>query len=271
MMTEILQACSGAARWAVLVLLLFAWPAQADGDVSATWQRAEVALPAPLFGPRPVLGLWADQEVQQSLAAVPAGSRLPAALVLHGCSGFGIEETNAKLFLVASGYPVFMPDSFARRGRQSNCAVRTGATGFAPGAPYLRLEEIDYALAAIARLGFVDRVFLVGLSEGGLAVAAVDRSPLPLAGIVVLSWHCQGREPYQGIKAPADVPVLTLIGDSDPWYQAMAGRHCGEVFGRRADARSLVLPGNGHPVFTSPIAVNQAQAMDAIRAFLQRN
>lgn len=252
-------------------ILLIAGAALAEDDVAATWQRAEVALPAPAFGPRHLIGLMADAEVRSALEAAPRDRRLPAALVLHGCSGFGIEEINAKLFLVENGYPVFMPDSFARRGRQSNCATRTGAVGLSPGSPYLRLEEIDYALAALAGLGFVDRVFLVGLSEGGLAVASVDRSPLPIAGIVVLSWHCQGREPHAGIKAPDEVPVLAMIGDSDPWYRPLAGRHCGEMFAGRKHATSLVLPGNGHAVFTSAIAENQAHALDAIRAFLKAN
>lgn len=243
----------------------------AEDEAAATWTRAHVALPRLATRQRPVLGRLGDADVQLGLSAVPAGLSVPAVLLLHGCSGIGAEEESAKLFFMELGYPVFMPDSFARRGRQSNCAVRAVQTALAPGTPHLRLAEIDYALAALAALGFVERVFLVGYSEGGLAVAAVERSPLPLAGIVVLAWHCQGREPHVGIKAPPDVPVLAVIGDNDPWYKARAGRHCGEVFGERRRAISLVLPGNGHEVLTSESPANAARALDAIRAFLATN
>jgi dienelactone hydrolase len=266
---------AGSKGWigAILALLTLATaPAAASDDaVAPTWRRAQVALPRLAPEQRPVIGLVGDAEVQAALAAVPPTSRVPAVLLLHGCSGIGTEEESAKLFFMEAGLPVFMPDSFARSGRQSNCAVRTTQTALAPGTPYLRLEEIDYALAAMAGLGFVDRVFLVGYSEGGLAVASVDRSPLPLAGIVVLAWHCQGRDPYIGIKAPPEVPALTVIGDSDPWYKARAGRHCGEVFGDRRKAESLVLSGNGHQVFTSASPANAARALEAIRDFIKSN
>ncbi|MCK6449512.1 MAG: dienelactone hydrolase family protein [Alphaproteobacteria bacterium] len=264
-------------RWrlaalAALALLVFCPDARAaEDEVAATWDRAHVALPRLAAGQRPVLGRLRDADVQVALSALSAGLRVPAVLLLHGCSGIGAEEESAKLFFMERGYPVFMPDSFARPGRQSNCAVRTAQTALAPGTPYLRLAEIDYALAAIAALGFVERVFLVGYSEGGLAVAAIEQSPLPLAGIVVLSWHCQGREPYVGIKAPPEVPALAVIGDNDPWYKARAGRHCGEVFGDRRRAVSLVLPGNGHEVFTSSSPASAARALDAIRTFLATN
>jgi len=254
------------------LVLMPAGSSAGENGVAATWARAHVALPRLAAGLRPVLGLVGDAEVQAALAAVPgAAVSVPAVLLMHGCSGIGAEEESAKLFLMDSGFPVFMPDSFARRGRQANCAVRTARTALAPGVPYLRLEEIDYALAAMASLGFVERVFLVGYSEGGLAVASVERSPLPISGIVVLAWHCQGREPHVGIKAAPEVPALTVIGDNDPWYKARAGRHCGEVFGARKQATSLVLPGNGHAVFTSSSPANAARAQDAIRTFLKAN
>lgn len=243
--------------------------AAADTDAAATWRRAQVALPRSFTGQRPILGLMADAEVGMALQRAPAGLRLPAVLLLHGCNGFGVEEENARLLLVENGYPVFMPDSFARPGRRSNCATATGATALEPLAPTFRLEEIDFALDQIARLGFVDRVFLIGSSEGGLAVASQRHSPLPLAGIVILSWHCQGREPFVGVKAPPEIPVLAIIGDNDPWYRARAGRHCGEVLAGRRDARSIVLPGSGHSIFSATDLANAERARAAILAFLK--
>jgi dienelactone hydrolase len=240
----------------------------AGADVAATWERARVGLPRALTGQRLILGRMADPEVAAALARVPAGLGLPAVLFLHGCNGFSLEEENARLFLVEHGYPVFMPDSFARPGRQSNCATATGATALEPLASTFRLEEIDHALDRIARLGFVDRVFLAGSSEGGLAVASQRHSPLPLAGILILAWHCQGREPFVGVKAAPEVPVLAIIGGDDPWYRARPGRHCGEVFAGRANARSIVLPGSGHAIFGADGLANAERARAAILEFL---
>jgi dienelactone hydrolase len=251
------------------MVVLSAPASAADLDVAATWERAQVALPRSFTGQRPILGLMADGEVAAALRRAAAAARVPVVLLLHGCNGFGVEEENARLFLMEHDYPVFMPDSFARAGRRSNCATTTGATALEPLAPTLRLEEIDFALAQLARLAFVDRVFLVGSSEGGLAVASQGRSPLPLAGIVILSWHCQGREPFVGVKAPPEIPVLAIIGDGDPWYWARPGRHCGEVFVDRRAAESIVLPGSGHSIFSASDMANAERARAAILAFLK--
>lgn len=252
-----------------ILLVSTASPSRADDELALTWQRAHVALPRLVPGGRPALGLMRDPDVQAALAAVPADLRVPAILLMHGCNGLGEEEESAKLFLMDQGYPVFLPDSFARPGRRSNCAVGTATTAYAPEAPGLRLAELDYALDRLRALAFVDRVFLLGYSEGGLAVASVERSPLPLAGIAITAWHCQGRDGFVGIKAPRDVPVLAILGDNDPWYRARGGRHCGEVFDGRPDATSIVLPGNAHQIFTSPIVANAERARDAVLAFLK--
>lgn len=253
----------------LLLLILSASPSRADEELALTWQRAHVALPRLHPAGRPTLGLLRDADVQAALAQMPADLRVPAVLLMHGCNGIGDEEESTKLFLMDQGYPVFLPDSFARPGRRSNCAVGTATTAYAPEAPGLRLSELDYALTKLSTLGFVDRVFLLGYSEGGLAVASVERSPVPIAGIAITAWHCQGRDGFVGIKAPREVPVLAILGDADPWYRSRGGRHCGEVFDDRPDARSIVLPGNAHQIFTSPIVANAERARDAVLAFLK--
>lgn len=274
--TSLLRHCTRAARGAAVVALalLLGAPAQgparaAGADAAPTWERAQVALPRELTGQRPILGLMADAEVLAALQRIPPAPRAAVVLLMHGCNGIGIEETNARLFLLEQGYAVFMPDSFARPGRQSNCATTIGATALAPIAPSLRLDEIDYALGQLARLPFVDRVFLAGSSEGGQAVASLAHSPLTLAGIVVLSWHCQGREAFAGIQAPPEVPVLAIIGDDDPWYRARPGRHCGQVFEGRPAAQSIVLPGSGHSIFSAADPGNAQRARAAIADFLK--
>lgn len=240
----------------------------AEPDVAPTWERAHVALPRTLTGGRPVFGLWHDRVVQKAVVKIAAAGKSPAVILLHGCNGIGTEEESIKLILVQHDFSVFMPNSFARVGRRANCDVSSYETSLFPQAHEFRLEEIDYVLERLRGLGWIDqrRIFLMGFSEGGMAAAAYDGDAV--AGIVITGWHCQGREPYAGIKAPPSVPVLAIIGADDPWYRAKRGRHCGQVFNGRAAAKSVVLPGNGHTIVNSPIVENTEAATAALLHFL---
>lgn len=237
--------------------------------VASTWERAEVALPASVTGALPVLGLWLEPAVQQAVRSIDESVQAPAVVFLHGCNGIGREEESAKLILLESGVAAFFPDSFARRGRAANCLPERHATALFPQAHPFRQQEIAYALAQVHKLPWVDqnRVFLMGFSEGAMAVAYFNGSGI--AGQVILGWHCQGHPPYVGLRTAVTVPVLAIIGADDPWYAGRHGRHCGEVFEPERPARSLVLPGNGHAVLNSPIVANADLARKAILDFLR--
>ena len=243
-------------------------PAESAPDVAPTWERAHVALPKRLTGGLPVFGLWRDRFVQTAVAKIAPAIRSPAVVLLHGCNGIAEEEEIIKLILAQHGFPVFLPNSFARIGRKSNCDISSYATSLFPQAHDFRLQEIDYALDRLRAQPWIDpdRIFLIGFSEGGMAAARYDGDAV--AGIVITGWHCQGREPYVGIKAPPSVPVLTMIGGDDPWYQAKRGKHCGQVFDGRPAATSVVLPGNGHSIVNSPIVENAQAATEALLRFL---
>lgn len=252
----------------VVALVLGAVPAAAEPDVAVTWERAHVALPRHLTGGRPIFGLWREPAVRDAVGNIAAASRSPAVVLLHGCNGIGEEEEIVKLILAENGFAVFLPNSFARPGRRPNCDVASYAISLMPQAHEFRLQEIEHALARLGALPWIDadRIFLMGFSEGGMAAAAYDGDQV--AGVVIAGWHCQGREPYLGIKAPRRVPVLAIIGEDDPWYRAKRGRHCGQVFDGRPGARSLVLPGNGHAIVNSPIVENARIATEALLRFL---
>ncbi len=238
-------------------------------DLAVTWARAEVAVPAGVAGPRPVIGVASSEPVRRALARIVAGARVPAVVFLHGCDGVGEEEESLKLILMQSGYATFMPNSFARAGRRANCVPGVQATGLFPEALELRRREVEYAIDRLHDLAWVDqsRIYAVGFSEGAMAVASYDRPDV--AGLVILGWHCQGNPPFDGIKARADVPVLAVIGADDPWYAAKPGVHCGDLFDGRENARSLVLPDNGHVLINSPNVENADRAKAAILEFLR--
>lgn len=254
-----------------VALTLLAWPAGADpGEpgLAATWRKAHVAIPAADGMTRPAIGTWGNPRVQGVLAALHAARPLPAIVYMHGCSGIGGEEEASKLFFMEQGYAVFMPDSFARPGRRANCNALTLERALAPESHDLRLAELRYAVEQLSALPWVDRrrTYIVGFSEGGLAAARYERGDV--AGIVIMSWHCQGNPPFVGVRAPRAVPVLAILGAEDPWYRGSAGQHCGEVFDGRPEALSLVLEGNGHEIINSPDLGNAARAKSAILEFL---
>lgn len=251
------------------LMLAMARPALAgDPDLEATWRKARVAIPAVGALQRPVIGTWQDKRVRTAAAAIAVRQVLPAVVYMHGCSGIGGEEEASKLFFMEQGFVVFMPDSFARPARRANCNATTLDRALAPESHDLRLAELRFAIQQVKALPWIDRrrIFVVGYSEGGLAAARFDEADV--AGIVIIGWHCQGRAPFIGVKAPESVPLLALLGGSDPWYQEKPGRHCGEVFGLRDKASSVVLEGNGHEIMNSPLLSNAAQARTIILDFL---
>jgi len=253
-----------------LALALTAAPAAAIDrkGVAATWYAADVALPSSVTGKLPVFGRWGDRSVQAAVRDIPAGTKVPAIVYLHGCDGIGVEEESSRITFMEAGYAVFFPDSFARIGRRANCLTGDHSTHTAPEAHAFRIEEIAYARAQLRTLPWIDqaRVFAIGFSEGGMALAGYDRRDF--ARIVITGWHCDGEGRYKGLRTPTDVPVLTIVATDDPWYQAKKGRHCGQYFGDRDNARSMVLQNNGHAIINSENLKNAGMAKRAILEFL---
>ena len=132
----------------------------------------------------------------------------------------------------------------------------------------MREAEMEYAATQIRRLPWVDpdNVFVLGTSEGGLAVATTrGRS---FKGYIVTAWTC--RQDYltemQGLWVPMDKPVLAIVYADDPWFPNPWQRgHCGERFGPRKGSRSIVLPGRGHSVAGAP------EARSAVLDFLRQH
>lgn len=252
------------------VALLLGWkPGHAGDGVVATWERAAVALPAGLAGTRPVIGIANEGSIKAALAGIDARAKAPAVVFLHGCAGVGDEEESLKLILMQQGYATFMPNSFARAGRLSNCVSDAQVTGLNPVALEWRREELEFAVAELRRLPWVAKVFAIGFSEGAMAVASYPGDDL--SGLVILGWHCQGNPPFDGIKAQPNLPVLSVIGDQDPWYRARPDYHCGNLFEGRSNARSVILPGNGHAIINSPNVTNAETARTEILEFLVSN
>lgn len=220
-------------------------------DLARTWEEARVLLP----NTRAIL----------TPANVPARDPLPTVLYVHGCGGiYGIDVLWAET-LSTEGYAVIMPDSFAREYRPVDCDPRTATGGLFLQAFDMREEEIEYALARLRTLPWVDQrnLFLMGHSEGGGAVALWRWGGFKAH--IIDGWKCTHRTypPLDGVRAPLNTAVLAINYETDPWFRGPMAGSCASKFGGRKDAREMILPGGGHG------AAGWPEAREAVFQFLR--
>ena len=261
---------SGVARAGrlVLALLPFLLAACTEGlsvpggqsDIEKTWSQAVVVMPATASGEEPHVGRLADRDIKRSTRILAGGPGAPTALYLHGCTGIG----NYAFFdaLARAGYAVIAPDSFARSYRPLQCDPETKTGGNNLFVYDFRLTEVTFALERMGELDWIDfdNLFLVGTSEGGVAVALFRAEVFNAR--VIAQWTCQGAPLVRGIDAPANTPILAIVGADDPYYAADKTSeqrgHCGAFMAGRPDSRSFVLPeGAGHNIYDDPRAVGE--------------
>jgi dienelactone hydrolase len=219
-------------------------------DIELTWTKARVALPPFRSGEEVLLANLDDGSVKNRLAGLPGRIRLPVIIYAHGCTGIG----SSPFFraLARAGYVVIAPDSMARRYRPLQCDPETQTGGYNRFVYDFRLTEISFALDRLKRLPWVDRnrVFLIGVSEGGVA-AALYRGD-EFRARVIAQWTCTGAPLVQGIAAPFNEPVLSLVRDADPWYDKSRTKNqrgdCGAFMQGKPLSRSIVLKGGDHDI-----------------------
>jgi poly(3-hydroxybutyrate) depolymerase len=139
---------------------------------------------------------------------------------LHGCSGVDALSVRTADMLAAEGHLVLVPDSFARTNKPVSCDVSRHLGGLHREVLAWRHAEADHALKQAKALPSVDlsKIFLMGLSEGGIATATYRGEAV--AGRIVEGWTCHAGWPeYRGLQAPPAEPVLALSAENDPWFQ----------------------------------------------------
>jgi dienelactone hydrolase len=208
----------------------------------ATWQYGIHALPAhatisgnaETFKSSPGKPPWTKQAEKK----LKPGVKLPAALYLHGCSGFSVDAVKYRRFMLSRGYAVFMPDSYQRPGRQS-----CGDVGPMDERIAIRKEEVGHALSEIRQMSWVDqnRVVLMGFSEGGNTTDNWDEKGF--AAHIVLGSAC--TETGTGMPAaPKGTPVLAIVGERDPHRPGLSCHMERTVGG----SKSISLPNAGHRI-----------------------
>jgi len=216
----------------------------AESDLQRTWSQAIVALP-PLAAPEALMTRMGLPEMADRLGQLPADTKLPVVVYLHGCTGIGNFDLLHRI--AQAGFAVVAPDSFARTWRPRQCDPETLTGGYNLFVYDFRLAEVAYALDRLWHAPWADRnrMVLVGSSEGAVA-AALYRGD-EFRGRVVAQWTCFGAPHVTGISAPPAEPVFALVGAEDPWYTANRGQSCAQFLAGRPTSSSHVVEGAGKP------------------------
>ena len=239
-------------RWSLLApLLLAAAGTQAHAlvertELARTWDQAGVQIELTDTGYR-AFGRMGDDRLHERLAVMPAGTRLPTIIYVHGCNGLDWGR-GASLFgrLRRAGYALIAPDSFARHHRPRMCHAQDEWTDA------IRLGEIRHAAEQARWLPWVDadNLFLIGHSEGAMYVAAYEGDEFKAR--VAAANTCS-----RGVNGAETSPLLVTWSDHD---RRRGPRDlCDDATER------LVIEGTAHWVLTQP------EVRRAVQAFLTRH
>ncbi len=247
---------------AALVLLILSASGQTQGieDANLSWENAIV-----FAADHPEI------KTVQQLSSLK--TRLPVVIYLHGCAGINQDALNWGSYISSLGFIAILPNSMARTGRVSNCDPRLKqGNGKFPLARKYRQEEITYALqqTLASRWAQMDNIFLMGHSEGGIAVA--QSSHAEFAGEIISGATCTNKNNslYDAIYAPLNMPVLAVASLQDEWHEnkpAVIGRCIDKAHGRSYFVQ-VDLPGSVHPTYGNPEARNAVN--DFLMNFLKK-
>jgi dienelactone hydrolase len=169
----------------------------------------------------------ASERIPTEIVRPEGPGPFPAVVILHDCSGLGPRSSGAPARwsreLVARGYVVLIPDSFATRGHPDGVCTDASPSRGEVG-PGRRRVDAYAALAHARSLPFVDgrRVGVMGGSHGGsstLAVMAAREGSAAFAAAVALYPGCRAAVGSTGTYR-AVAPLLILIGEKDDWTPA---------------------------------------------------
>ena len=210
-------------------------------ELERVWQAALVRIP------KPDGGFIATTVTELHAHDLEESGKFPTVIYLHGCYGLWSGTYTRIDFLASNGYAVIAPPSMARKKYSKSCEPVQIQGGFYRGVLKIRQADAGYVIEKAKTLPWVDanRVFLVGLSEGGITTATFrsDSKGASVRARVVEGWSCQsGWREYKGVNAPEGEPVLALLGAKDPWFQNPYNRgDCTGFIKKRQDGSKSVV------------------------------
>ena len=209
-------------------------------EMERTWQAALVRIPDSSGS------IIKSQIKKLGSNSVPERLSLPTVIYLHGCSGIWSGTLRRIDFLSENGFAVIAPASFARNRYPQSCDPDSHKGGMYRATLRMRQNDAGYAIEKARALPWVDsrNLFLVGLSQGGITTATFSSSGKAkrINARIIEGWTCHaGWDEYRGINTPKSEPVLSLVGENDPWFQAEYLRgDCGRYMSKTNGSRSVV-------------------------------
>jgi hypothetical protein len=183
----------------------------------------------------------------------------PVVILMHGCTGIASEEKKWAEFIKKLGFVVITPNSFARKNRLRNCDPQTKIRGAFRGAHEYRQQEIAYGLSELKAYSWVDvdRIYLMGHSEGGGAAASAPQDDFK--GRIITGWSCG-----TGINGSRTTPILAMVYLQDAWYGKYNAGGCSEYSREFESFTFLGFEGTAHNVY------DQEDARNAVKEFLRK-
>lgn len=228
-------------------------------QLAKTWDDGFVFVPGAVIG-RYTYGRMSMPSVAARLAALPADVRYPLIVFLHDAGGVTGAVNRLLKSLETENFAVILPDSYARRGRRTDCEGKPWNPencAMAPDIYLARRAELMYAVERARRLPWVDQqnVFLAGSGEGAIAVALWG-GEVEVSGYVVANWTCTAPAELawaDGLRIPSGRPVLALATLGHRW----AGRpgwdgRCADTAAADAALTSVTVDSGLRNVFQLP-------------------
>ena len=209
-------------------------------EMERTWRAAIVRVPAGRGQSRRVT----TDDLQKQTTEIER--KLPTIIYMHGCSGIWPGTHKRVKFLSDNGFLVIAPASLARETYPRSCNVDTHEGGLFRGTLVLRQNDAGYAIEMARRLPIVDdkNIVLMGFSEGGAAAVTFEAAneQQHVRARVSEGWTCNTPWlEYRGVNAPESEPVLTLLGERDPWHQNRWTRgNCAQFLNSTNGSKSIV-------------------------------
>jgi dienelactone hydrolase len=231
-----------------------------------TLMNADVVIPGGVIGRDQLATQW---KYLGGEGATPS-MRIPVVLFMHGSSGLSAATKDFQAWLAAQGVASVAPDSFARTNRLT---YKSPAPKDVYEAVHVqRREELDLAFSAVREAPWADtgKIFLVGSSEGAVAVARHDDDRL--AGRILFAWSCEDNyfvDEHRTVVKPGE-PVLNVISLADPFFsptspfsdgERITG-HGGNAFSSNQAAEIVLVPGAPHTLYNLP------QVRAVVKSFL---
>jgi dienelactone hydrolase len=207
-------------------------------NVARTWNAARVFLPS-ADGPVRLSSLG---DLQRHMTETK--ELLPIVIHMHGCSGFWPGTNRRGRYLASLGFAVIAPDSFARTNKKKSCDPVAKQGGFFRGTLAQRQAEAAYAISRVRALPWVNKAKMVlsGHSEGAITTATLAAEhTVGFSARVIEGWGCHsGWQEYAGLNSSTDQPVLSLVGDRDPWFRLSSLQGDCAEFMKNAESHSIV-------------------------------